>query len=150
MPREIVDDVKDRTQWQSVEPAEECNVSPFQIQILSGAMIAVAALVAVGWSILTIVYRRIGYPAMPEWYHSIRLSDGIETVFDKIQVAVDGGFTIVQHDDQKLIIERAFSRPACTMRFEAVRTGMSWQKLSVRCPQHRWLNWSTSVGRTRR
>lgn len=121
-------------------------MSPVQIQILIAAMIVVLALVAAGWLSLAILYRWLGYPPVPDWYREIRLTDEIDTIRKKLQTAVEAGFTVIQHDNDQIVIEKTFLQPTCTMRFEPIRTRLTWQKLSVSCPQHWWLNWSSSVG----
>lgn len=121
-------------------------MSPVQIQILIAAMIVVLALVTTGWLSLAIHYRWLGYPPVPEWYREIRLTDEIDTIRKKLQAAVEAGFAVTQHDKDKIVIQKTFLQPVSTMRFEAIRTRLTWQKLSVSCPQHWWLNWSSSAG----
>ena len=122
-------------------------MSPLQTQYLMTAMICVGALVAGGWIVLCQLYFRLGYPPAPEWARTIRLSDDIASVLDKLKPAMDAGFEPTRQDNQHLIIEKVFTAPPCLMKFEVRRGGAPWQRLSVQCLQHRWLSWSKSSGR---
>lgn len=119
-------------------------VSPIQVQLLLGSMIFVGVFVAVGWGLSSVIYSRLGYPRTPGWVRTVRLSDDVDSILSKLKVALDAGFEVTRHDPKHLIIEKRFREPECVMTFEVRRDGTPWQSLSVRCPNHKWLNWSAS------
>jgi hypothetical protein len=122
-------------------------MSPLQAQYLMTAMICVGALVAGGWIVSGQFYSWLGYPPTPQWARTIRLSDDMATVREKLKLAMIAGFKPTCQDHENLIIEKVFTDPTCLMKFEVRRGGAPWQCLSVECLQHRWLSWSSSSGR---
>lgn len=119
-------------------------VSPVQIQLRLGVMVCFGVVVAVGWILLCVVYSRLGYPRTPDWVRTVRLSDDVDSILSKLKVALDAGFEVTRYDPKHLILEKRFREPHCVMTFEVCREGAPSQRLSVRCPNHRWLNWSAS------
>lgn len=107
-------------------------------------MVGVCLFVAVGWGLSSVIYSRLGYPRTPDWVRTVRLSDDIDSIFNKLKTALDAGFEVKRHDRNNLIIEKRFSEPECVMTFDVRREGAPSQRLSVQCPNHKWLNWSAS------
>jgi len=120
---------------------------PLQTQLLSGVMVGFALFIALGWIVTARVYNQLGYPPIPPWLRTIRLSDDMDAVYDKLRCAFDEGFELKRHDVGKLIIEKEIAEPRCLLRFEASRGLGSSQCFSVRCVDRWWLNRSVGKGR---
>jgi len=94
-------------------------------------------------------YRKLGYPPMPHFMRTIRLRDDLDAIHEKIEAAILDGFVVKHRDEDTLIIEKVYREPACVMTIEFLRRRWeSHNRVSVKCQERRWLNWSKSSGRT--
>ncbi len=119
-------------------------------QWLLAAMIAFGTLVAVGIGATTFIYRRFGYPAIPNFVRRIRLRDDIEAIKTKMEPALHEGFRITEQNDELLILEKTYDEPSCVMTIEFHRP-FGWcpwsvTRVRVKCFKHPWLSWNSGSG----
>jgi len=122
-------------------------LTAFQALLLWGGIALFVTLVGAMLAVHSQHYRRHGYPPSPRWMGRIMATDDLDAVQKKLAPAFQEGFEIRQRDERWLVIEKTFVDPACVMTVEYYRKGrFTWQKLSVVCVNHKWLNWSWSTG----